>query len=116
MEIAIQSEVAFQKETERKLFYKNFNKHDEGERSSHNRRKAPTIYCAPKYHNIISIHLMSALSSAPDPKYITTGCQQHFFPIIGEYLVYKPHRDFSAYLYDSGRISAFQKNKLQYTH
>ena len=59
----IRVEAAFKTYSERKVFHKNYNRHDEEERYSLNHRKVITIYCAPKYHNTIFIHFISALYS-----------------------------------------------------
>ena len=109
LEIDVQSEAAFQTEIERKLFYKNHKRHDEEECSSLNHRKVPTIYCAPKYHNILAVHLLSNISSDPDSKYPTVGCQQRFVPAPGSCLVYKPHCAFSSYLSNSISISVISE-------
>ena len=45
---AIQSEVAFHNEEDRRAFYKTYNGNNESHRISHNHRKLSTIYCAPK--------------------------------------------------------------------
>ena len=58
----IQSEVAFYNEGDRRAFYKTYNLNDESHRISHNQRKLPTIYCAPKYRNLLAINLLSAFS------------------------------------------------------
>ena len=70
---AIQSEVDFKNEEDRRSFYKTYNGNNESQRISHNHRKLPTIYCAPKYRNLIAINLPSAFSSDPDQKYLTVG-------------------------------------------
>ena len=59
---AIQSKVAFKNEEYRKSFYKSCNENDEYQRIYHNHRKVTTIYCAPKYRNLLSIHLLSTFS------------------------------------------------------
>ena len=84
-------EAELQTYLEMKLFYKNYNIHDEEERMYLNYRKFPTIYFAPKYCNNIAVQLMRNLSVDPDSKYLTYGCQQQFFPYPGGFLVYKPH-------------------------
>ena len=70
----IYPKAAPQSETERKLLYKNINKYDEDELSSHNHRKVTTIYCYPRFFNLLDIYLLNALSSDPNPKYLTSGC------------------------------------------
>ena len=102
---AIRSEVAFQNEEDRRSFYKTYNGNNKSQRIEHNHRKAPTIYCAPKYRNLLAINLLSAFSSDPDQKYLTSGTQQIFIPAPGACLAYQQHRNFSAYQSDSGRIS-----------
>ena len=72
IEIAIHQEAVFQTDSKRKIFYKSHNISDETERIYLNHRKVPTIYCPPEYHNILAIHLLSALSSDPDSKYLTS--------------------------------------------
>ena len=68
------------------------------------------VYCAPRFHNFLSIHLLSDLLSYPNPKYLTSICQQLFLPSPGDYIYYKPHRAFSTYLAYSGRISIISES------
>ena len=103
-EIPIHQKAAFQTDYERKLFYKNLNRSDEREHISLHPRKVITIYSPPKFGNLPSIHLISALSSDPESKYLTSGWQQRFVPSPGACLAYQPHRTFSAYLVYSGRV------------
>ena len=63
------------------------------------------MHCAPKYHNIMEIHLLSDFSSDPYPGYITSGTQQLFVPAPGACISYQAHRAFSSYLADLGWIS-----------
>ena len=86
---------------------KKFNKHDEYKQSSHNHRKIPTIYFAPKYRKILAKILLRDLYSDPDTKYITVGCQQRLVPEIWSCLVSMPHQELSDYLTYSGIISVF---------
>ena len=51
------------------------------------------------------IHLLSALSSDPDPKYLTSGTQQRLVPAPGAYIAYQAHTAFSKYLAESGQTS-----------
>ena len=51
------------------------------------------------------INLLSAFSSDPDQKYVTAGTHQRFIQAPGVCLAYQPHRNFSAYNSNSGRIS-----------
>ena len=67
--------------------------------------KVHTVYCFPKFRNILTIHLLSALSYDPNPKYITSETKQRFIPSPGVCIVYTPHRSFSEYLEYPGRIS-----------
>ena len=76
IETAINSKVAFQNEDYRRAFYKTYKRDYETQRISHNHRKVPNIYCAPKYRNLLAINLLSAFSSDPDKKYLTAGTQQ----------------------------------------
>ena len=80
------------------LFYKNHNRKDEDERISLNHRKIPTLYYSPKYDNIISVKLLSALSAETDSKYLTTSFQQRFVPAPGACITFKPKHNFAAYL------------------
>ena len=105
IEFAIQSEVAFLTNKDRKELYSSYDRYDEEQKITHNHRKVTTVYCAPKFRKILAIHLLSAFSSDPEPKYITTETQQRFVPSPVECIAYQPHRSFSAYLIDSGRIS-----------
>ena len=70
------------------------------ERISLNHRKLPTIYFPPKFHNLLAIHLLGALSYDPDSKYLTSGFQQGFGSSPGACLVYQLHSAFYAYLSD----------------
>ena len=63
------------------------------------------MYCAPRFRNILAIHLLSVFYSDPELKYLTSGIQQLFFPAPEACIVYQAYRDLSAYLSDSGRIS-----------
>ena len=69
----MQLEAALQTDSEQKLFYINYNKNNESEQTSLINRKVPTIYCTPKYRNLLVVHLLSALSVEPDAKYLTSG-------------------------------------------
>ena len=104
-EIKFQLESSFQKDPERKLFYKKYNRKYEEERISLNHRKVPTIYYYPKYHNILSVQLLSALSTETDSKHPTTGFQQRFVPAQGDCITFKTKRNFAAYLSENGYIS-----------
>ena len=75
------------------------------QRFSHNHRKVPIVYCSPRFRNILAVHLLGAFSPDPESKYITSGTQKRFVPSPRACLAYQPHRSFSAYLADSGRIS-----------
>ena len=79
-ETAIQSEVDFQNEEDRKGFYKSYNGYDESQQIAPNHKKVPTIYRAPKYRNLLPIHLLRAFPPDPDIKYPTTGTQKRFVP------------------------------------
>ena len=61
IETAFHSEVYFQNEEDRRSFFKTYNVNDEYQRISHNHRKLTTIYCAPKYRNLLAINLLSNL-------------------------------------------------------
>ena len=76
IETTIHSEVSFQTIEDRKIFYNSYRKHVKYQRTSHNHIKVPTVYFAPIFFNILIIHLLSAFSFDPDPKYITSGMQQ----------------------------------------
>ena len=67
-ETAIQSEVDFQNEEDRKGFYKSYNGYDESQQIASNHMKVPTIYRAPKYRNLLAIHLLRAFPSDHDLK------------------------------------------------
>ena len=112
IEIAVQLEAAFQIDTERKLFYTKHNRQDEEERIPFNHRNVYTIYCAPKYWNILAVHLLSTLSSDPDAKYLTTRCQQIFVPAPGSCISFEPKQSFAAYLADTGRISVISDSAI----
>ena len=73
VDIAIASEATFQTEADRKLFYKNFNKHDKDQCTSHNHMKVTTIYCGPRLKILLFIHLLRYLLSESNPKYLTSG-------------------------------------------
>ena len=88
-----------------KLFYRNHNRSDETERIFLNNWKAPTIYCPPKFPNILAIHLLSALSYDTDSNHLMSGFQKRFVPSPGACLTYQPHHAFYAYLVDLGRMS-----------
>ena len=88
-----------------KLFYRNHNRSDETERIFLNNWKAPTIYCPPKFPNILAIHLLSALSYDTDSNHLMSGFQKRFVPSPGACLTYQPHRVFSAYLSELGIMS-----------
>ena len=92
----IQSEVSFQNEEDRRALYKTYNGNDECQRISHNHRKVPTIYCAPKYRNLLATNLLRAFSLDPDQEYPTAGTQQRFVPDPGDCLAYQSYRNFSA--------------------
>ena len=64
------------------------------------------MYCVPIFRNILVIHLLRALYSDPHLKYFTSGTQEHFTPAPGDCISYQPHIALSAYLAESGRISA----------
>ena len=68
---------------------------------AHNHRKVPIVYCTPIFQNILVIHLLSAFSSDPDPKYLILGTQQRFVPVPRAFIAYQAHRAFSKYLVDS---------------
>ena len=63
------------------------------------------MYWAPKFWNILAIHLLSVFSSNSELKYLTSGKQQRFVPSPGECIAYQIHRAFSEYLSDSRWIS-----------
>ena len=73
IEVTIQSEAAFLTNEYRKYFYTSYNRHNEEQRMTHNNRKVPTVYCAPKFRNTPEIHLLGAFSSDPELKYFTSG-------------------------------------------
>ena len=104
IEVAIQPKVAFLTNRYRKVFYKYYGIHDEYQRTPHNHRKFLTVYCAPRFQNIMAIHILSAFSSDLDPKYFTLGTQQRFAPAPGACIAYQTHRVFSEYPVDSIRI------------
>ena len=91
-------------EVARKMFYKNYNKHDEYHRIDNSHRKVPTIYYAPIFFNLLAIHLISAIYYNHKIKYLNSGSQQRFIPDPDACLYYQPHKEFSAYLSDSVRI------------
>ena len=104
IKISTQLETYFYTENKRKAFYKSYNREDEQEKIKSNHRKIPTVYCTPKYRNLLAIHMLSELSSKPQAKYRTAGCQHKFVPAPGTCLVYQTHWELSSYLSDSGRI------------
>ena len=61
-ETATQSEVAFHNEEDRRAFYKTYKRNEKSQRIAHNYRKVLTVYCAPKYRNVLAINLLSAFS------------------------------------------------------
>ena len=73
IEVAIQSEVAFLTNEDRNDFYTSQYMYDEEQIIAHNHRKFPTVYCAPKFRNILAIHILSALSFDPELKSLTSG-------------------------------------------
>ena len=75
IEILINQEDVFHTDSERKIFYNNHNRSDETESINLNHWKLPTIYSPLKLRNPLSIHLISALSSDPDSKYLVSGYQ-----------------------------------------
>ena len=58
IETSIRSKVAFQNEEDRKTFYNIYDRNDDSQRISHNLRKVTTIYCGPKYRNLLAIYLL----------------------------------------------------------
>ena len=66
---AIQSELAFHNGEDRGSLYKTYKRNNESQRIAHNHRKVPTIYCAPKYRDLLAINILSAFSSYPDQKF-----------------------------------------------
>ena len=108
--LAVQLEADFQTDTERKLFYSNYNRKDEEEHISLNHQKVPTIYCPPKFRNMLAVHLLSALSSEPYAKYLTTGFQQKLVPAPGSCIAFEPKISFTAYLTDTGHISVISES------
>ena len=90
IEIATQFEPTFYTENERKAFYTSYNREDEQENINFNHCKIPTVYCPPRYRNLLSIHMLSELSSKPQEKYQTAKWQQRFVPAPGACLAYQP--------------------------
>ena len=106
IEIAMQPEAVFETEEEKRELHKNFNWSDESQRISHSHINLPTIYSSPRSSNLVAIHILSAVPTKPDPKYLIDGCQKHFIPTSGECMKYRPLRVFSAYITNSGGISS----------
>ena len=71
IKIANQFDPAFYIDIKRKAFYTSSNIDDEHEKINCNNHKIPTVYCAPRYRNLLSIHMISALSSKIQAKYRT---------------------------------------------
>ena len=46
------------------------------------------MYCAPIFRNTLAIQLLSAFSSDPEHKYLTSGTQQRFKPAPGACIVH----------------------------
>ena len=61
---------------DRKLLYNNYNKDGKDQRISKNHRKVSTVYCAPIFRNLLTIHTLSAFSFDPEHKYLTSLSQQ----------------------------------------
>ena len=74
----IQLEVVFLTNEDRKGLYKSYDRKYVEQRVVHNHSKVPTLYCSIIFRNILMIHLLIAFYSNPDPKYLTSGTQQHF--------------------------------------
>ena len=93
IEMAIHQESAFQTDSKRKLFNKNHNISDETERIYLNHQQLSTTHPPPppKFCNLLAIHLLIALSSDPDSKYLMSGFQQRFVHYLGAFLSHKPH-------------------------
>ena len=79
-----------------KIFYNNYNKHDEDQSIDHNHRKLPEVHCTHILRNLLIIHLINDFSSDPDAKYFASGSQQSFVPDPVAFLAYQPHIVFSA--------------------
>ena len=106
IEIAIHQEAAFQTDSKRKIPYKITTNRMKGNAFPPIIEKCLS-YTAPlpQFRNILAIHLISALSSDPESKYLISGYQQRFVPITEDFLAYQPHYAFSAYLSYSGIMS-----------
>ena len=55
-------------DNERRTFYTSYNREDEQENINFNHCKIPTVYCPPRYRNLLSIHMLSELSSKHQKK------------------------------------------------
>ena len=52
-------------DNERRSFCTSYNREDEQEKMKFNHQKIPTVYCPPKYRNILAIPMLNLLSSKP---------------------------------------------------
>ena len=59
---ANQSEVDYHNKEDRKSFYKRYDGYEKPQIISHKHRKVPTIYCAPKYRNLLALRILSTFS------------------------------------------------------
>ena len=82
------------------------------EKINFNHKKIPTFYCLPKYRNLLYINMLCALLSKPQGNDWIAGCQHRFVPDPWVFLVYQPHRTFSAYLVDCGRMSIIAHTEI----
>ena len=82
---------------------------DEKENISLNNSRLPTIYCHPRYYNIIAVNLLNSLSTEPDEKYLTAGFQQIFVPAPGACIALEPKCTFTTYLTYTRRISVISE-------
>ena len=57
IEAAIQLEVSFITNKDKKGLYKSYDRQYEYQKIAHNNRKVPTVYCAPRLRNILATHL-----------------------------------------------------------
>ena len=71
--------------------------------------KVPSIYCPPRYYNILAVHILSLLPAELDEKYLTAVWQQIFVPSTGACIAFEPKRTFTEFLADTGRISVISE-------
>ena len=100
IKVAIQLEIEFITNKDRRGLYKSYERQYEYQNTSHNHMKVITVYCDLRFLNILDINLLIDFSSDPDQKYLTSGTQQRFVPAPGACILYQPHIYFSLYIED----------------